>query len=98
MQETKVQSLGWEDPLEKERATHSGILAWKIPWTEEFGWLQSMGFASLICKTVEHNLAAKQQQYSIAYMYHLFLIHPVLMNIQVASMSWLLQGLMYICY
>ena len=35
MQETKVRSLGWEDPLEKEIATHSGILAWKIPWTEE---------------------------------------------------------------
>ena len=35
MQETQVQSLGWEDPLEKEMATHSNILAWKIPWTEE---------------------------------------------------------------
>ena len=39
MQETRVQSLGWEDPLEKEMATHSGILAWKIPWTEEAGGL-----------------------------------------------------------
>ena len=38
-----VQSLGWEDPLEKELATHSSILAWKIPWTEEPGGLQSMG-------------------------------------------------------
>ena len=35
--------LGWEDPLEKEMATHSSILAWKIPWTEELGRLQSMG-------------------------------------------------------
>ena len=35
MRETRVQSLGWEDPLEKEMATHSSILAWKIPWTEE---------------------------------------------------------------
>ena len=35
MQETPVQSLGWEDPLEKEMATHSSILAWRIPWTEE---------------------------------------------------------------
>jgi len=43
MQETKVQSLGWEDPLEKEMATHSSILAWEIPWTEEPGGLQSMG-------------------------------------------------------
>ena len=40
-QETQVQSLGWEDPLEKEMATHSSILAWKTPWTEEPGGLQS---------------------------------------------------------
>ena len=38
----QVLSLGWEDPLEKETATHSNILAWKIPWTEELGRLQSM--------------------------------------------------------
>ena len=43
MQETWVQSLGCEDPLEKKMATHSSILAWKIPWTEEPGRLQSMG-------------------------------------------------------
>ena len=43
MQETQVRSLGWEDPLEKEMATHSSILAWRIPWTEEPGGLQSMG-------------------------------------------------------
>ena len=43
MQEIWVQSLGWEDPLEKEMATHSSILAWRIPWTEEPGRLQSMG-------------------------------------------------------
>ena len=42
MWETRVQSLGWEDPLEKEMATHSSTLAWKIPWTEEPGQLQSM--------------------------------------------------------
>ena len=42
-QETQVQSLGQEDALEKEMATHSSILAWKIPWTEEPGGLQSMG-------------------------------------------------------
>ena len=42
MQETQVQSLGWEDPLEKGMATHSSILAWKMPWTEEPGELQSM--------------------------------------------------------
>ena len=43
MRETWVQSLGWEDPLEKEMAIHSSTLAWKIPWTEEPGRLQSLG-------------------------------------------------------
>ena len=43
MRETQVQSLGWEDPLEKEMAVHSIILAQRIPWTEEPGGLQSMG-------------------------------------------------------
>ena len=42
MQETWVQSLGWEDPLEKGMATHSSILVWRIPWTEKPGGLQSM--------------------------------------------------------
>ena len=52
MWETRVQSLGREDPLEKEMATHSSILAWKIPWTEELGWLLSMG-----SQRVGHNWA-----------------------------------------
>ena len=43
MQKTRIQSLGWEDSLEKGIATHSGILVWRIPWTEEPGGLQSMG-------------------------------------------------------
>ena len=43
MQETCARSLGWEDPLEKGMAIHSNILAWRIPWTEEPGKLQSMG-------------------------------------------------------
>ena len=50
MQETWVQSLSWEDPLEKEMATHSSILAWKILWTEEPGKLQSTG-----SQRVRHN-------------------------------------------
>ena len=45
-----IQSLGWEDPLEKEMTTHSSTLAWKIPWTEELGKLQSMEL-----KRVGHN-------------------------------------------
>ena len=43
VQETWVQSLGWDNPLEKEMATHSSILAWRIPWIEESGGLPSMG-------------------------------------------------------
>ena len=43
VQETSIQSLGWEDPLEKGMATHSSTLAWGIPWTEEPGGLRSMG-------------------------------------------------------
>ena len=43
MQETQIQSLGWEDPLEKEMAIHTSILAWRIPWTEEPGGLQLLG-------------------------------------------------------
>ena len=50
MQETRVQSLGQADPLEKGMATHSNILAWKIPWTEKPGGLQSMG-----SQRVRHN-------------------------------------------
>jgi len=43
VKETQVQSMGWEDPMEKEMAPHSSILAWEIPWTEEPGKLRSMG-------------------------------------------------------
>ena len=57
-QEMQVQSLDWEDPLEKEMATHSSILAWGIPWTEERGGLESMG-----SQRVRHDLATKQQQH-----------------------------------
>ena len=57
MQEVWIQALSQEDPLEKKMATHYSILAWKIPWTEEPGRLQSMG-----SQRVGHNLAIKQQQ------------------------------------
>ena len=46
MQDTQVQSLGWEDPLEEEMATHSSILDWEVLWTEEPGGLQSLGLQS----------------------------------------------------
>ena len=54
MQETWVQSLGWDEPLEKEMANHSSILAWRIPWTDEPGWLESRG-----SQRVGHDLATK---------------------------------------
>ena len=56
MQEMRIQSLGQEDPLEKEMATHFSILAWEIPWTEEPGGIQSME-----SQRVGHDLATKQQ-------------------------------------
>ena len=65
IQETRVQLLGQEDPLEKGVATHSSILAWKIPQTEEPGGLQSMG------SRVGYDLVAKQQQQP-----ELFLVMP----------------------
>ena len=59
MQETQVWSLGWEDALEKEMATHSSILAWEIPWLED-----PRGLLSIIeSQRVRHDLATKQQQY-----------------------------------
>ena len=58
MQETQVQFLGCEDPLEKEMATHSSILAWEIPWTEEPGGL----YCPWGHKRVEHDFMTKQQQ------------------------------------
>ena len=61
MWEVWVPSLGREDPLEKEMATHSSILAWRISWTEEPGGLQSMG-----SQRVGHNSATKQQQQHVA--------------------------------
>ena len=69
MQETWVHSLGWEDPLEKELATHSNILAWETPRTEEPGRLQSMGL-----QRVGHSLVTKQQEQQIN-------IHGILLSL-----------------
>ena len=55
MQETQVQALGWQDPLEKEMGTHSSTPAWRTPWTEEPGGLQFMG-----SRRVGHDLMTKQ--------------------------------------
>ena len=55
MRETRVQALGWEDPLEKEMATHSSVLAWRIPGTGEPGGLPSMGLPSMGSHRVGHD-------------------------------------------
>ena len=69
MQETRVQFLGWEDPLKKEMATHPSILAWKIPLTEEPGGLQSMG-----SQRVGHNLETKQRQHGYMTDFYAFIL------------------------
>ena len=61
IQETGVQFLGWEDPLEKEMATHFSILTWKIPWTER----SLAGYSLWGHKRVGHDLATKQQKQSL---------------------------------
>ena len=71
MQETQgmwVQSLGWEDPLEEERATHSSIFAWEIPWTEEPGGLQSTG--SQRVRPGNQTAAAVAEAIAIYYYYY----------------------------
>ena len=55
LQETRVRFLGWKDPLEKGMATHSSVLAWRIPWQEEPGGLQSMGLSDLV-SGVQHSV------------------------------------------
>ena len=64
MRETQVRSLGWEDPLEKEMAIHSRTIAWKIPWTEEPGRLQSMG-----SQRVGHDQATSLQGFSSSHVW-----------------------------
>ena len=63
IQETQVRSLGWEDPLEEGMATHSSILAWRIPWTEEPGGLQYIG----VCK--ESDMTERLSMHIYVYIY-----------------------------
>ena len=72
MQETWVRSLSREDPLEKETPTHSSILAWEIPWTEEPGRLQSMGL-----QRVGHDWVTKQQSIPILIISPKLTTHPI---------------------
>ena len=77
MRETRVRSLGWEDPLEKEMAIHSSTIAWKIPWTEEPGRLQSMwsqrvghDWATSRSRSQDWNLCFPQSCGSLVIKYH----------------------------
>ena len=80
MQETHVWSLGWEDPLEEGMATHSSILAWRIPWTEEAGWLQSMKSRRVGC-----NWATD----TFLYLDPIFLQWPHLSSFSLVPYAWL---------
>lgn len=72
MQETRVRSLGWVGPLEKEMAIFSAILVWEVPWTEEPGGSQSMK-----SQRAEHNLATKQQQQQLMKHHSSFFYQPL---------------------
>ena len=84
MQETWVWSLGWEDPLEKEMATHSNILAWKLQWTEEPGGLQSMGSQRMILLLMAN---------TCVYTHDTFVLRPSLVGklFQVCIFKWQLH-------
>ena len=62
MQETGAQSLGWEDPLEEGMATHSSILAWRIPWMEESGGLQSLELQRVGCNLAHMHALGKAEK------------------------------------
>ena len=89
VQETRVWSLSWEDPLEKEMATHSGILAWKISWTEKPGGLQSMGL-----QRVGHDWATNTNALFINYLINLKSVHTgstvefLILNVSVSD-EWI---------
>ena len=84
MRETRVRSLGWEDPLEKEMATHSSTLAWRLPWREEPGRLQSMG-----SQRVGHNWVTLLLLYQSPPTKFAFTIH---LQYNVLSIQHLTQG------
>ena len=87
MQETRVRSLGQEDPLEKGMATHSSILAWRIPWTEEAGGLQSMG-----SQRVGHNWAINTTTNTPAASFHVF---AFIISVFIVFLVWISNGLLF---
>ena len=88
MQETRVRSLSWEDPLEKEMAAHSSILAWKIPWTEEPGRLPSMG-----SQRVGHDWATSLHFTFVKPEFDFILIQPFLQLRAVITLMLQIRGL-----
>ena len=89
MQETQVRSLSWKDPLEKGMATHSSILAWRIPWTEEPCGLQSMGShrvghdweTNLFCIRLCHDVVCEQKQIrSFSHKVHILVLFILVKN------------------
>ena len=89
MQETQVRSLVWEDPLEKEMATHSSILAWEIPWMEKPGWLQSMG-SSKSWTHLSNSLATtapfSQSSFSVSPLFLALVAGMLTMKVKVAQL------------
>ena len=86
MWETQVQSLGWEDPLEKEMAIHSSTIAWKIPWTEEPGRLQSMGL-----QRAGHNCVTSLSVswlFTSVYLFYVWIFCPVSLGCCLLVMSF----------
>ena len=83
MQVMQVQSLGQEDPLQKEMAAHSSILVWEIPWTEEPGRLQSMGL-----QRAGHDLGIKQEQNYISITLGASLIAQLVKNLPAVQKTW----------
>ena len=93
MRETRVQSLSWEDPLEKEMATHSSTLAWRIPWREEPGRLQSMG-----SQRVRHDwatslsLSFQNSKTMLIQFSNLNVFYPAVYVVSIHHQVWLSKG------
>ena len=93
MQETQVRSLGWEDPLKKEMATHSSILAWEILWTEEPGRLYSPwgcnSWTQLSYHHHHHILAFKYvQSHAIIHLTYIYIYIYIYIKVQIQRMAW----------
>ena len=84
MQETWAWSLGWEDPLEKGMATHSSVLAWKIPWTEEPGGIQSTG-----SQRDKYNWTTKPFTVTLSMLWELYDLYIEMLRVDMAENNYL---------